>query len=160
MKVAWPYQTLRFAINNSHMPCVVIEPIFVCVMCLHELKTVQAKSRNEKALVWIKGSVAFHWGFPTRLSHDAFPQGFPTLTISSSAAPFSFCLQSFPASGSFPVSQPFVSGGQIQELQRQFFPNYTLISQLHFCWRSLCFSNWETLSQVTSLKFQLKCLIL
>ena len=50
MKVAWPYQTLRFAINNSHMPCVVIEPIFVCVMCLHELKTVQAKSRNEKAL--------------------------------------------------------------------------------------------------------------
>ena len=26
-------------------------------------------------------------------------------TISSSAAPFSFCLQSFPASGSFPISQ-------------------------------------------------------
>ena len=34
------------------------------------------------------------------------------LTISSSAAPFSFCLQSFPASGSFPVSWVFVSGGQ------------------------------------------------
>ena len=32
-------------------------------------------------------------------------------TISSSAAPFS-CLQSFPASGSFPVSQLFSSGGQ------------------------------------------------
>ena len=30
----------------------------------------------------------------------------------SSATPFSFCLQSFPASGSFPVSQLFVSGGQ------------------------------------------------
>ena len=30
----------------------------------------------------------------------------------SSAAPFSFCLQSFPASGSFPVSQIFTSGGQ------------------------------------------------
>ena len=29
-----------------------------------------------------------------------------------SAAPFSFCLQSFPASGSFPVSQLFASGGQ------------------------------------------------
>ena len=26
--------------------------------------------------------------------------------------PFSFCLQSFPASGSFPVSWPFASGGQ------------------------------------------------
>ena len=34
------------------------------------------------------------------------------ITISSSATPFSFCLPSFPASGSFPVSQLFTSGGQ------------------------------------------------
>ena len=33
-------------------------------------------------------------------------------TISSSVIPFSSCLQSFPASGSFPVSQFFPSGGQ------------------------------------------------
>ena len=33
-------------------------------------------------------------------------------TISSSVVPFSSCLQSFPALGSFPVSQLFVSGGQ------------------------------------------------
>ena len=33
-------------------------------------------------------------------------------TISSSVIPFSSCPQSFPASGSFPVSQPFPSGGQ------------------------------------------------
>ena len=33
-------------------------------------------------------------------------------TISSSVVPFSFCLQSFPASGSFPMSQLFVLGGQ------------------------------------------------
>ena len=32
--------------------------------------------------------------------------------ISSSVIPFSSCLQSFPASGSFPVSQFFISGGQ------------------------------------------------
>ena len=32
-------------------------------------------------------------------------------STSSSATPFSY-LQSFPASGSFPVSQPFASGGQ------------------------------------------------
>ena len=32
--------------------------------------------------------------------------------ISSSVVPFFFCLQSFPASGSFPVSQLFTSGGQ------------------------------------------------
>ena len=35
------------------------------------------------------------------------------LTISSSTTPFTFCLQSFPASGSFPVSQLFTSGGQM-----------------------------------------------
>ena len=33
-------------------------------------------------------------------------------TISSSAIPFSSCLQTFPASGSFPMSQFFTSGGQ------------------------------------------------
>ena len=33
-------------------------------------------------------------------------------TISSSVVPFFSCLQSFPASGSFPMSQFFTSGGQ------------------------------------------------
>ena len=33
-------------------------------------------------------------------------------TISSSVIPFSSCLQSFPASGSFPMTQFFTSGGQ------------------------------------------------
>ena len=39
-------------------------------------------------------------------------------TISSFVVPFS-CLQSFPTSGSFPVSQFFTSGGQSMELQLQ-----------------------------------------
>ena len=34
------------------------------------------------------------------------------LTISSSVVPFSSCLQSFPTSGSFPMSQLFTTGGQ------------------------------------------------
>ena len=34
------------------------------------------------------------------------------VTISFSATPWSFCFQSFPASGSFPLSQLFTSGGQ------------------------------------------------
>ena len=33
-------------------------------------------------------------------------------TISSCVVPFSYCPQSFPASGSFPMSQLFASGGQ------------------------------------------------
>ena len=40
-------------------------------------------------------------------------------TISSSIVPFSSCLQSFPASGSFPMSWLFISGGQILELPLQ-----------------------------------------
>ena len=41
------------------------------------------------------------------------------LTISSSVVPFSSCPQSFPASGSFQMSQLFTSGGQILEFQLQ-----------------------------------------
>ena len=36
----------------------------------------------------------------------------PNTTISSSVVPFSSCPQSFPASGSFPMSQLFASSGQ------------------------------------------------
>ena len=39
----------------------------------------------------------------------------------SSATLFSFCLKSFPASGYFLMSQLFVSGGQVLELQHQSF---------------------------------------
>ena len=37
-------------------------------------------------------------------------------TISPSVVPFSSCVQSFPASGSFPMSQFFISGGHITYL--------------------------------------------
>ena len=46
-------------------------------------------------------------------------------TISSSVVPFS-CLQSFPASGSFPVSQFFTSGGQSILKLRLLYSNYPL----------------------------------
>ena len=42
------------------------------------------------------------------------------LTISSSASPFSFCLLSYTALGSFPVSQLFVSGGQ--SITSEYYP--------------------------------------
>ena len=64
---------------------------------------------------------------PHRLQHTTLPCLSPTpgacsnsslfsrwchQTISSSVVPFSSCLQSFPASGSFPISRFFASGGQ------------------------------------------------
>ena len=45
------------------------------------------------------------------------------LTISSSAAPFSFCPQYFPAWGSFPMSQLIAWGGQ----------STSTITNIHFC---------------------------
>ena len=57
-------------------------------------------------------------GFPV---HHQLPEFYPNScplsqwchpTISSSVIPFSSCPQSFPASGSFPLSQFFASGGQ------------------------------------------------
>ena len=65
---------------------------------------------------------------PHGLQHATFPHSSPASgsysnlcpsnqwshqTISWSIIPFSYCLQSFPASGSFPMSQFFTSGGQI-----------------------------------------------
>ena len=46
------------------------------------------------------------------------------LTISSSATLFSFCLQSFPESGSFPMSQFFTSGGQSTGASASVLPMY------------------------------------
>ena len=81
----------------------------------------------------IKGSVQFSLSFMSDsiwshgLQHARLPYPSPTPeacsnscpssqwchpTISSSAVPFSSCLQSFPASGSFPMSQFFTTGGQ------------------------------------------------
>ena len=48
-----------------------------------------------------------------RVSSNSYPlSGWCCLTISSSATPFSFCLQTFPVLGSFPMSWLFASGGQ------------------------------------------------
>ena len=56
-------------------------------------------------------------GFPVQHQHPELAQTCPLNqwchpTISSSVIPFSSCLQSFPASGSFQMSQFFASGGQ------------------------------------------------
>ena len=48
-----------------------------------------------------------------RACSNSYPSGhWHHPTISSSVLSFSSCLQSFPASGSFPISQFFTSGGQ------------------------------------------------
>ena len=51
-------------------------------------------------------------GFPVLYHFTEFAETHIHATISSYVVPFSSCLQSFPASGSFPVSRLFASGGQ------------------------------------------------
>ena len=81
-----------------------------------------------KQLINVSSTVQFsHSVVSNSLRHVRFPYSSPTPgacsnscpssrwchpTISSSVIPSSRCLQSFPASGSFPVSQFFASGGQ------------------------------------------------
>ena len=54
-----------------------------------------------------------HWPSPRVFSDSCPLSPWCHPTIPSSVTPFSSCPQSFPASGSFPMSQPFASGGQI-----------------------------------------------
>ena len=87
------------------------------------------KKQNSSAFssVQFSGSVVSDSLRPHWLQHTRLPCPSPTLrvhsnscpsswwchpTISSSIIPFSFCLQSFPALGSFLMSQFFASGGQ------------------------------------------------
>ena len=82
---------------------------------------------NKLALVLFSHSVMSSSLLPHGLRHTRTPCPSPTpracsnscplsrrchLTISSSVIPFSFCLQSFLPSGSFPMNQFFTSGGQ------------------------------------------------
>ena len=53
-------------------------------------------------------SITNSWSFLKLMSIESVMP----YNISSSVVPFSFCLQSFPESGSFPVSQFFSLGGQ------------------------------------------------
>ena len=82
---------------------------------------------SQFSLVQFSGSVLSDSLRPHGLKHARLPCPSPTPrvysnscplsqwclpTISSSVVPFSSCLQFFPASGSYQMSQPFASGGQ------------------------------------------------
>ena len=96
------------------------------------IKNIKYKERNlkvskQKHSLQFSRSVMSNSLQPLGLQHARHPCPSPTprvypntcplnrwyhATISSSVIPFSFCLQSFSASGSFPMSQLIISGGQ------------------------------------------------
>ena len=96
-------------------------------MCIHSENPLWIFFRQQRQTVQFSHSVVSYSLWPHGLQHarlpcpSAFPGAYSDScpsghwchpTISSSVVPFSSCLQSFPASGSFPKNQFFVSCGQ------------------------------------------------
>ena len=92
------------------------------IYSLHKIVKIQ-----EILFLWFSHSVMSNSLWPHELQHTMVPYPSPSPgaysnscplsqwwhpTISSPVIPFSSCPQSFPASGFFPVSQLFASGGQ------------------------------------------------
>ena len=107
---------------DCSLPCASVHGIF---LTYHQIYTKWKLSSSN--LVWFSRSVISNTLQPHGMQHARLPCPSPTPkaysnscpssqwchpTISSSNIPFSSCLQSFPASGSFPMSQFFASGGQ------------------------------------------------
>ena len=70
------------------------------------------RRRGQQRIRWLNVhhhplSITNCWSLPGRMSIESVMP-----SISSSVIPFSSCPQSFPASGSFPMSHLFASGGQ------------------------------------------------
>ena len=77
------------------------------------LSSVQSLSRVQSfATPWTAARLPCPSPTPRACSNSCPLNRWCHTTISSSVIPFSSCLQSFPASESFPVSQFFTSGGQ------------------------------------------------
>ena len=100
-------------------------------VCMLQVKIQHAPIKTRFSSVQFSCSIMSDSLWPHELQHTRLPCPSPTHgaysnscpsswwchpTISSSLVPFSFCLQSFPASGSFQMSQFFTSGGQSIEV--------------------------------------------
>ena len=116
-------------INNKSFHCAwIFEYTEHCILKIILLYHVSGTTVSQEHLsVQFSHSVSSNCLWPHGLKHARPPSPSPTPgvdsnscplswwchpTISSSAALFSFCLQSCPASGFFPVSWLFASGGQ------------------------------------------------
>ena len=98
-------------------------------ICLHTAKWMSSYDSSRVQSWVVSNSLRLHGLQDTRLLCPSLSPGVCSNscplsrwchpTISSSVAPFSPCIQSFPASGSFKMSQLFATDGQRLELQLQ-----------------------------------------
>ena len=118
----------------------------------------------KKASVQFSHSVLSDFLQPHGLQHSRLPCASPTPraysnsrpssqwchpTISSSVISFSFCLQSFPPSGSFQMSQFFTSGGQSIEASTSVLP-MNIQDRFPLGWTRWIFLQSKGLSRVFS----------
>ena len=98
---------VSFSIDKTNKHTYTIECIDICICCYSVTSFVQLFEHGLKQARLPCPSLSPRvWSNSCPLSWRCHP------TISSSVAPFSSCLQSFPASESFLMSQFFASGGQ------------------------------------------------
>ena len=94
---------------------IVFSYINATIKCFQEVHSVQSLSHVQLFVTpWMAAQARPPCPSPTpRVYSNSCPSSrWCHADTSSSVIPFSSCLQSFPASGSFPVSQFFTSGGQ------------------------------------------------
>ena len=102
-----------WGLGFQHMDCVVVRP----------LSRVQLFATPWTAAHWASLSFTVSWSLSPGVCSNSRPLNqWCYLTISFSATPFSFCLQSFPASGPFAMSWLFTSGGQSIEASASVLP--------------------------------------
>ena len=93
-------------------------PLCLTDLTMHKVYSVQFISVQSLGCVWLCNPMNHSPpGLSVHQQLRVYPNSCPLsrwchLTISSSAVPFSSCLQSFPASVYFPMSQLFASDGQ------------------------------------------------
>ena len=116
----WCHQTISSSVIpfSSHLQFSQHQGLFKWVSSSHQVAKVLQLQLQHQSFQWIFRTDVLHAKFPCpSLSSRVFSNSSPLsqwhhLTFSFTITPFPFCSQSFPASGSFPVSQLFSSGGQ------------------------------------------------
>ena len=115
-----PLHITSFWCHILHLFCGSVNNVIMVIIYLFIFTTLsfQFNSVTQSCLTLCNPVNCSMPGLPVHHQLPEFTQTYPPLsqwchpTISSSVIPFSSCHQSFPASGSFQMSQLFASGGQ------------------------------------------------
>ena len=117
----WGHYTTRSLPEIS-----IIVPGFLLSQHLYHSHSAQFSYSVMSNSVWPPWTQHSRLSFPSptpRACSNSYPSSrWCHPTISSSVVHFSSCLRSFPASGSFPMSQTFISGGQSTRASASVFP--------------------------------------